>query len=1082
MTAFAAPARLRGPLSLPGVALYVLLAGCAVAYLAVRALTTLNPRCRAWSCAVLAAEASAALSTLLYALALLRAPLRDPEPPCDEAGQCEAPRALHVLVPCYDEALPLVAATVLAAARAPLPPCVTRTVYLCDDGGDAAKRAWALAVAPRLLPAASLVYVARSRGADEPPNGKSANLNHCLRTAVYPGDAAPPESDLVAFFDADMVCDAAFFTRLLPLLRPRDALVMCPQRFHNLDPACDVFAHANVAWWDVTVPAIAAAYGGCTCCGTNFVARAQALWRAGWFPTWTLCEDTQLGCSLQALGYCLRYVNEPLACGEAPASIAGVFRQRARWAVGSLQNAAAPRRCNALWQAGHPLALRLLTLGAAAHYALSAFYVPIFMLVPPLCLLLDWTPLLLNRPAAALFAAYYTLMTAANHWGWRDADAACAGWFGTNATPVFGLMHARAALGLAARRIAGARARFRVTPKSAGDVLAVSGAPALHELAALDVPAQQQPLPPLPLLARARAAVRAADELPLLAACGCGCAATAAYGAWLLSQPGGAGWHVLVSTLWAAHNVVPFAFALAYGACGYGTPLRAVAAAGKWLVVLCSTFAVTWMVRVAFAPPGAAAATAQAPWFALACGLYATAYTRATWHAGPSSRYRAPPPRPAGVRRSAALAAALLLAPASAAAVVPFFPDSALLANASGLYLPGHGRVTLRGVSWFGFETVALAPHGLWAASMDSLLDFCATAGFNALRLPFSAELALALDARSPPPQYINASVNPRLVGLTAGAVLDAVVAGAKARGMLVLPDMHALSAGGPITPLWYDATYSEAAVQRAWLALAGRYAAEPFVFGADLKNEPHGAAAWGGTNTSRDWAAAAERLGDALHGVNPRLLVFVGGIEATTRFPAFNGGNLEWAAARPIRLRVPDKVVYSPHVYGPAVYQQTYFSDAAFPANMPAIWRQQWASLASAGVGAVVPGEWGGPVGDAADEALQGALASFLAASGLDSSFFWCLNPNSVDTGGLLGDDWVTPVASKLALVAAATPGASAFVATPFPPPAPPPPSPPPPPPPSPPRPPASAAAERRAPLAAAALLAALVLLCRAG
>jgi hypothetical protein len=101
----------------------------------------------------------------------------------------------------------------------------------------------------------------------------------------------------------------------------------------------------------------------------------------------------------------------------------------------------------------------LAARSSAAHYALSAYYVPVFLLVPPLCVLLGWTPLLLNRPAAVLFASYYSLMTAVNHWRWTDADAAHTGWFGTNATPLFGLMHARVLLGLAARRAAGMRAR-----------------------------------------------------------------------------------------------------------------------------------------------------------------------------------------------------------------------------------------------------------------------------------------------------------------------------------------------------------------------------------------------------------------------------------------------------------------------------------------------------------------------------------------------------------------------------------------------------------------------------------------------
>ena len=71
-------------------------------------------------------------------------------------------------------------------------------------------------------------------------------------------------------------------------------------------------------------------------------------------------------------------------------------------------------------------------------------------------------------------------------------------------------------------------------------------------------------------------------------------------------------------------------------------------------------------------------------------------------------------------------------------------------------------------------------------------------------------------------------------------------------------------------------------------------------------------------------------------------------------------------------------------------------------------------ASAAVSAGATLVIGEWGGRyVG--ADEQWQDELKAFLLEHGL-SSFYWALNPNSGDTGGLLLDDWITPDTSKLA------------------------------------------------------------------
>ncbi len=50
---------------------------------------------------------------------------------------------VHVIIPCHQEKLQVVQHAVLAALAAELPPGTTRAVYLCDDGKDPGKWAWA---------------------------------------------------------------------------------------------------------------------------------------------------------------------------------------------------------------------------------------------------------------------------------------------------------------------------------------------------------------------------------------------------------------------------------------------------------------------------------------------------------------------------------------------------------------------------------------------------------------------------------------------------------------------------------------------------------------------------------------------------------------------------------------------------------------------------------------------------------------------------------------------------------------------------------------------------------------------------
>ena len=131
---------------------------------------------------------------------------------------------------------------------------------------------------------------------------------------------------------------------------------------------------------------------------------------------------------------------------------------------------------------------------------------------------------------------------------------------------------------------------------------------------------------------------------------------------------------------------------------------------------------------------------------------------------------------------------------------------------------------------------------------------------------------------------------------------------------------------------------------------------------------------------------------------------------------------NLQGAASSPVTrsIALPDgasKVVYSPHTYGPATHDQPHFHDSNFPHNQPGVWDLQWGYLARDGVAPVLVGEFGGRY-LGADKTLQDELVRYLEERQI-GSFYWSLNPDSADTGGLI-TKWpsMTPEDAKLALL----------------------------------------------------------------
>jgi endoglucanase len=346
--------------------------------------------------------------------------------------------------------------------------------------------------------------------------------------------------------------------------------------------------------------------------------------------------------------------------------------------------------------------------------------------------------------------------------------------------------------------------------------------------------------------------------------------------------------------------------------------------------------------------------------------------------------------------------------------------------------------VRLTGINWFGMETDNRTFHGLWAsppATWRGQIDRMAELGFNTLRIPYSGD-ALRPGATA---TSINTWTNPDLIGLSPLEILDRVIEYAGSKGMRVILDRHRPTAAGQ-TALWYTPTVSEASMIADWQMLAQRYAGNTTVIGADLFNEPHAegtdpngtGACWGCGDPARDWRLAAERIGNAILQVNPNWLIFVEGVSCLSggnpnawdgvpdpwQDCDWWGGNLSQAIAQPVRLNVPNRLVYAPHDYAISVYdRQPWFNDPNFPNNLPAVWDHFWGNIAKQNVAPILLGEFGSTLANPLDVQWLTTLMNYLTENGM-SFTYWSWNPNSGDTGGIALDDWYSINQQKYAIL----------------------------------------------------------------
>ena len=359
---------------------------------------------------------------------------------------------------------------------------------------------------------------------------------------------------------------------------------------------------------------------------------------------------------------------------------------------------------------------------------------------------------------------------------------------------------------------------------------------------------------------------------------------------------------------------------------------------------------------------------------------------------------------------------------------------AALLAQGAGYWhtsgnkvLDANGtQVRIAGINWYGFETSTAVANGLTAQDYKTILQTVKSLGYNTIRLPFSNQVVETPSYPNISYSNGNGAINTDLQGLNSLQIMDKMVAYAGTIGLKIILDNHRSEAGNSAegSGLWFTGSYPESSWINDWTMLANRYLNNPTVVGFDLRNEPHnafsGGACWscGGTN---DWHLAAERAGNAVLGVNPKLLIFVEGVDAYTSSDYYWwGGNLEGVSSSPVTLSVANQLVYSAHDYGPAVYGQSWFNGSTTAASLNSVWTTHWGYVAKNGIAPVWLGEFGTP-NDAASVQNSAAgsegqwfqsLVSYLAADPTLNWTYWALNGE--DQLALLDSNYdATPVNS---------------------------------------------------------------------
>lgn len=249
-------------------------------------------------------------------------------------------------------------------------------------------------------------------------------------------------------------------------------------------------------------------------------------------------------------------------------------------------------------------------------------------------------------------------------------------------------------------------------------------------------------------------------------------------------------------------------------------------------------------------------------------------------------------------------------------------------------------RYKIAGVNWYGAESEDFVVGGLDEQPLRALATRIRELGFNTVRIPWSNELV----ERNPRVDPTLVEANPELAGKRALEVLDETIDALAEQGLAIILVNHVSDAiwccnEDDGNGLWFNERYPEDVWVAHWRLMAYRYAEQPAVVAAELRNELRRTctsgesgsceqAHWGGDDRL-DWRRAAVRAGNAVLGANSDLLIVVDGLQYAA--------DLTGAHRQPVQLELDRRLVYAAHDYG--FFYQAETSEAALHRRLGEQW-----------------------------------------------------------------------------------------------------------------------------------------------
>ncbi|WPF87266.1 glycosyltransferase [Cyanobacterium aponinum AL20118] len=283
---------------------------------------------------------------------------------------------VDIFIPTYNESIAILRRTIIGCQAIEYP---HKKVYLLDDGNRKEVEELAFQLGCN--------YIAR----EEHQHAKAGNLNHALKLT---------NGDLVTVFDADFVPCKNFLTRTVGFFqKPELGLLQTHQHYYNQDTVArnlgleNILGHPTEECSSRLNQPMRDYYNSVMCYGSSFIVRRSALNEVNGFYTDSVAEDYFTTILLLGKKYEVIYLTERLSAGLVPENIPALFRQRMRWAQGTMEGFFVS--ANPLTIKGLNFHQRIIYLTGVIHW-FTSISILISLVIFPLCFIFKMPPLVTN--------------------------------------------------------------------------------------------------------------------------------------------------------------------------------------------------------------------------------------------------------------------------------------------------------------------------------------------------------------------------------------------------------------------------------------------------------------------------------------------------------------------------------------------------------------------------------------------------------------------------------------------------------------------------------------------------------------